>query len=259
MKNDHSVKSLEAKIQKLEKLLLEKGELVSGSAHQIRTSLSASRWIIKMFLDGDLGKLTLEQEELMQKAYDDNLRAIEIISKLLLINKMEEIEEEKYNLEEISLLNLVDDCIFDFSGEAHSHEVEIIFLKPENHLSKILADKEKLRIVLQNLLENAIKYSDKKSKIFISLKEENKLIEFSIKNSGTVISEEGKKRIFEKFYRDPDAKKREPSGTGIGLFTAKKIVENHKGKMWFESEKGKGTTMFFAIPSIISSSKENTC
>lgn len=250
MKSDNPIENLQEQIKRLEKLASEKAEIVSSSAHQIRTSLSASRWIIKMFLDGDVGKLTVEQEELMQKAYEDNLRAIETVSGLLSVNKEEEIEKEKYNFGNVDLRELVDDSIFDFSGESHNHEVEIIFLPSDKKISPVWADREKLRIVLQNLLENAIKYSDKGGKVFVALKEENDLVEFSVKNSGTIISEEGKNKIFGKFYRDPEAKKKEALGTGIGLFTAKKIIENHKGKIWFESNKERGTTMFFTIPSV---------
>ncbi|HNW71528.1 MAG TPA: HAMP domain-containing sensor histidine kinase [Candidatus Paceibacterota bacterium] len=248
MGKDDLIKSLQEKNDRLEKLCLAKTDIVSISAHQIRTSLSASRWIIKMFLDGDLGELTAEQENLMKRAYEDNVRAIEIVSELLLANKTEDTEEKKYNLEEFDIIELINDSIFDFSGETYSHEEEIIFLKPETKFPMIYADKEKIRIVLQNLIENAIKYSNKKGKIFIAIKEENGFAEVSIKDTGIGISEEGKAKIFERFYRDPEAKKKEATGTGIGLFTTKKIIENHNGKIWFESKQNQGTTFFFTIP-----------
>ena len=202
-----------------------------------------------MFMDGDFGKLNAEQENLMKKAYEDNDRAIEIVSELLLANKAEDIIEKKYDFKEVDIVELIDDSIFDFSGEADIGEKEIIFLRPEKDFGGVLADKEKLRIVFQNLLENAIKYSNNHGKIFITLKEKENFVEVSIKDVGIGISKEGRNKIFGKFYRDSEAQKKEVVGTGIGLFTAKQIVENHKGKIWFESNEGDGTTFFFTIPS----------
>ncbi len=248
MKEEETIKTLEEKNDKLNKLMAVKADIVSISAHQIRTSLSAIKWIIKMFIDGDLGKLNTEQEDLMKKAYEDNDRAISIVSELLLANKTEDIVEKKYDFKEVDILELIDDSIFDFSGEARARQVEIIFLKPSKRFTSVLADKEKLRIVFQNLLENAIKYSNQNGKIFIALKEKSDFTEVSIKDSGVGISEEGKNRIFEKFFRDTEAQKKEAVGSGIGLYTSKKIVEGHNGKIWFESNEDEGTTFYFTIP-----------
>jgi len=82
----------------------------------------------------------------------------------------------------------------------------------------------------------------------VTVRGKNDLIEISVKDTGIGISEEGKKKIFEKFYRDPRAQKKEAVGSGIGLFIVKKIVEDHGGKMYFESTEGEGTTFFFTIP-----------
>ena len=245
---ENEVKDLQEKVDKLTKLQSVRSDIVSLSAHQIRTSLSAIKWIIKMFIDGDLGKLTAEQEGLMKRAYEDNDRAISVVSELLLANKAEDVIEKPYDFKEIDLLELIDSSIFDFSGEALAHKIEVIFLKPGMQLPNVKADKEKLRIVLQNLLENAIKYSNQHGKVFIALRQKGDSIEVSVKDSGIGISEEGKKKIFEKFYRDTTAQKKEAIGSGIGLFTTKKIVEDHTGKIWFESDEGEGTTFFFTLP-----------
>ncbi|MFH1608763.1 MAG: HAMP domain-containing sensor histidine kinase [Patescibacteria group bacterium] len=247
-KNNTKSLKLEEEIEKLKKLSSVKTDLVSISAHQVRTSLSALKWIIKMFLDGDLGELTSEQENLMKKAFEGNQRAINVISELLLVNRTENIQEKKYKFSELNLEEMIESCIFDFSGEAHAQDIEIIFLKSQEREPAILADREKIRVVFQNLIENAIKYSKPHGKIFISLKEINGKIEISIKDAGIGISEEEKKKIFEKFYRTPSAQKKEVIGSGIGLFTSKQIIEKHNGKIWFESKENDGTTFFFTIP-----------
>ena len=118
MNKDEEIKKLQEENEKLIKLCSVKADMVSISAHQIRTSLSALKWIIKMFLDGDLGKLNTEQENLLKKAYDGNDRAISIVSELLLANKTENVTEQKYNFEKIDITELIDISIFDFTGEA---------------------------------------------------------------------------------------------------------------------------------------------
>jgi len=248
MDKDAEIKSLKEQNEKLLNISSAKDDMVSISAHQIRTSLSAIKWIVKMFINGDLGKLNAEQESLMKKAYEDSDRAIEVVSELLLANKTENILEKKYDFKEVDIVELIDDSIFDFSGEANAKGIEIIFLKGNKESGAILADKEKLRIVFQNLLENAIKYSNNHGKIFVALEEKGDFLEISVKDVGIGISEEGKNKIFEKFYRDKEAQKKEVFGTGIGLFTAKRIVEGHNGKIWFESSENTGTTFFFSIP-----------
>ena len=246
---NNELKKLKEENKKLKKLNAVKTDLVSISAHQIRTSLSALKWIIKMFLDGDLGKLTPEQDTLLRKAFQGNERAINIVSELLLANKTENLEERSYDFVKLDIIDTIESSIFDFTGEARSQDKEIIFLKPTNDKEPFVkADKEKIRVVFQNLLENAIKYSNPHSKIFIILKENKDEAEISVKDSGIGISEDGKSRIFEKFYRDPTAQKKEVIGSGVGLFTSKQIVEKHSGKIWFESKEGDGTTFFFTIP-----------
>ncbi|MFA6185560.1 MAG: HAMP domain-containing sensor histidine kinase [Candidatus Shapirobacteria bacterium] len=248
MLTEEEIKLMKEENERLLNLSSVKSDMVSISAHQIRTALSAQKWIIKMFIDGDLGKLSAEQENLMHKAYESNERAISIVSELLLANKTENVTEKQYAFAEVDLAELIDGSIFDFSGETHSKGIEIIFLTPKTKPPLVRGDKEKLRVVFQNILENAIKYSNAHGKIFITLTEKDGFIETSVKDTGIGISEDGKKKIFEKFYRDPGAQKKAVIGSGIGLFTIKKIVETHGGKIWFDSIDGDGTTFFFTIP-----------
>ena len=242
------IQSLEDEKERLAKIYVAKSDMVSISVHQVRTSLSAIKWIIKMFLDGDLGKFTPEQQNLLSKAYESSERAISVVSELLLANKSEDTLEKDYVFDKVNIQELIESAIFDFSGETYIKGIETIFLKPENTLLEVKADKEKLRIVLQNLLENAIKYSNMHGKIFITLVQKDEFYQISIKDTGVGISEEGKKKIFGKFFRDSEAEKKEISGTGMGLFTSKNIIEKQGGKIWFESNSGEGTTFFFTIP-----------
>lgn len=241
-----SLKALKEENEKLKKVSSSRTDIVSISAHQIRSSLSALKWIIKMFLDGDLGQLTPEQNSLLRKAYETNESAINVLNELLLTNKTEAAIDKKYVFTNVDLADITENAIFNFSGEAHAKGIEVIFLKEDS--KEVRVDKEKISVAVQNLIENAIKYSEMHGKVFVTLKADGDFMQLSVKDTGLTISEEGKGKIFEKFYRDPEAEKKEALGSGIGLFTTKKIIEDNGGKIWFESEKVSGTTFFFTVP-----------
>ena len=110
-------------------------------------------------------------------------------------------------------------------------------------------DKEKISLAISNLVDNAINYT-KEGKISIQFEydSKDKQVKFSVKDTGIGISEEQQKRLFSKFFRGINAIKAETEGTGLGLFIAKNIIEAHGGRIWFESEEGKGTTFYFTLP-----------
>jgi len=107
-----------------------------------------------------------------------------------------------------------------------------------------LADQEKVGLVIQNLLENAIKYTPEEGTIQISLGQEKNNILFKIKDSGVGIPQDQQNRIFTKFFRGSNVMRLETDGSGLGLYTAKNIIDAHKGKIWFESQEGQGTTFY---------------
>lgn len=248
MEQELDVKKILDENDRLQKICTSRSDMVSISMHQVRTAMSALKWIIKMFLDGDLGPLAPEQRNLLQKAFDSNERAITIANELLHFNKTENVAGKEFKLQELNMVELVDNAIFDFFGEAREKKIEVIFLKPEHDFPLVQADKERMQIILQNLIENALKYSDVGGKVFLTLTHAENIVEFSIRNTGTIITEESKDKIFEKFYRSPEAQKKEIVGSGLGLYTIKKMVEEHKGKIWFESNAHDGTTFLFDIP-----------
>lgn len=248
MEKEIDVNKLVEENERLEKICATRSDMVSISMHQVRTAMSALKWIIKMFLDGDLGTLTPEQRNLLQKAFDSNERAVSIANELLHFHRTESASEKIDKIEKINIVEIIDNAIFDFFGEAREKNIQVIFVKPEHNFPLVEADHEKIQIIMQNLIENALKYSDAGKKVFITLTHTENDIQFSIKNDGLVISEESKSKIFEKFYRAPEAQKKEIVGSGLGLYSIKKMIEDHKGKIWFESDEKDGTIFYFQIP-----------
>ena len=224
-----------------------KTEFVSLAAHQLRTPLSAIKWTLKMLLDGDIGKITKEQRGFVEKTYISNERMISLINDLLNITR---IEEGRY-LHNPVFANIEDEI--KYVVDSYKHEIEIrninlIFKKSNNKLSKVMIDVEKIRLAIQNLIDNAIKYTKKEGNVTITVKYVKKEVEVCVKDNGVGIPKDQQKRVFTKFFRAANVMKIETEGSGLGLYITKNIIEANKGRIWFKSEENKGTSLCFALP-----------
>jgi len=120
--------------------------------------------------------------------------------------------------------------------------------KPEKILPKIIIDRDKMEIALNNILENSINYTPAGGKIDISLKQNKGDILISIADTGIGIPKEQQDRVFSKFFRGTNAVKVDTKGAGLGLYITKNIIEAHGGKIWFKSKEGKGTVFYIRLP-----------
>ena len=224
-----------------------KTEFVSLAAHQLRTPLSAIKWTLKMILDGDLGEITKEQKDFLEKSYISNERMINLINDLLNVTRIEE-GRYLYNLEFVQFEDLVEEIIKNYKNETERKNIKIQFEKPKNKTLAIKLDAEKIKLTVSNLIDNAIKYTLPGGKIEVFIKSDKEKITFIAKDSGIGIPKDQQKRLFSKFFRGANALRIETDGSGLGLFIAKNIVEAHEGKIWFESEEDKGSTFYFELP-----------
>lgn len=224
-----------------------KSEFVSLAAHQLRTPLSAIKWITKMLLDEELGKINKKQEEFLKDSYSANERMIILIKSLLNIT---EIEEGRYIFKQssVDIEKIIKNVIGLYKEEAKRAGLKIQFKGSKERISKITIDAKKIQIAIDNLINNAIRYTLKGGRIIVSLKRGKGKLEFSIKDTGVGIPEEQQKRIFTKFFRASNVIKIETEGSGLGLYIVKNIIEAHGGKIWFKSEENKGTTFNFTLP-----------
>jgi len=134
--------------------------------------------------------------------------------------------------------------------EAQRRGIHFEFKKPRKKIPEVKIDSEKISLVFQNLLDNAIHYTKTGGQVKVSidyLKEKDRII-ISVKDTGIGIPDDQQKRVFSRFFRGANAIKTETEGTGLGLFIAKNIVEAHNGKVWFESKENKGSTFHFSLP-----------
>lgn len=225
-----------------------KSEFVSIAAHQLRTPLTSIKWILTSLIGGDFGSLNDEQKEYLQKTNQSNERMINLVDDLLNLSRIEEgryiQDKSNFSLEEVIQKN-----IEAISTKLTKKKLEILFRNEAGHI-QIMADKEKINLVIQNLIENAANYSLESGKISVFLredKEKNEVV-FQVEDSGIGIPEDQKDRIFTKFFRAQNAIHAETVGSGLGLFINKNIIESHGGKIWFLSEKDKGAIFSFSLP-----------
>lgn len=224
-----------------------KTEFISVAAHQLRTPLSAVKWTLSLLLDESSNNLTVEQRTLLMKGYESNERIIRLINEMLVVTRIES-GRMSYNFTYIHIEDLIDSCMQDFDGQARARRIELTFNEPEEKLPYINIDPDKVRAVLQNLIENALFYTKDNGKIEIDAVKENNSIKVSVKDNGIGIPEKQKSGIFNKFFRAENALKARTDGSGLGLFVSKSIVEKHGGQIGFESTEGVGTTFYFTIP-----------
>lgn len=245
MKDD--LQKLKEENEKLQKINELRSDLISTTSHSLYTSLSTLKWTLKMFLDGDLGDLTSEQKEYILKLYETNDRAIDLVSEAIETNKTEDLALV-YSKEEVGMVEIIKNVIHEFEGKAYKSKINITFNEPKKKPALAYVDKGKIRIVLQNLIDNAIKYTQSGGEITIKAEKKNDAIEISVTDTGIGISKRDQDKVFEKFMRTEKAKNKEAFGTGLGLYIAKSFVEGQNGKIWFESEENKGSTFHFTIP-----------
>ncbi len=224
-----------------------KTEFVSLSAHQLRTPLAAIKWTLRMLLDGDLGPITKEQREFVEKTYSSNERMIALINDLLDITR---IEEGRYLYRPIltEIEPIVQFVINSCKEKIERKKIIFDFKKSEERLPKVMIDVEKIRLAIQNLLDNALSYTLSGGRVIIAVRRIEKEIEFSVKDSGIGIPKDQQVRIFTKFFRGANVLRMETDGSGLGLFITKNIIEAHGGRVWFESKEGEGTTFYFTLP-----------
>ncbi len=223
-----------------------KSEFISIAAHQLRTPLSAIKWVIKMVLDGDAGKLNKEQEKLLFKGYQSNERIISLVNDMLNVSRIEE-GRFGYNFKKDDFVVAVEAALSNLENKIKTKNIKIVFNKPKK-VPPVYMDRKKMDLVLQNLLENAVKYTPEYGTIMITLEPGKEFLKVRIKDNGVGIPAKDQAKIFSKFFRATNVVRLQTEGSGLGLFIVKNIVKAHGGEITFTSKEGKGTEFVFTLP-----------
>jgi len=224
-----------------------KTEFIGIVAHQLRTPLSGVKWALDMVLRGMLGPLSDELQSFLSKCYNSNERMLSLINDMLDADRIDS-DIIKYNLMPAQILDLVINILVDTMPDIKKRKLRLSFVHKNRNVPKVRIDSEQMRLAIQNILDNAIKYTLPGGEITIDFQTAGEFVQVSVKDTGIGISEENKKNIFTRFFRSGKAIKMETDGSGLGLFIAKGIIEKHGGRIWFESKEGEGSVFMFTIP-----------
>src|SRR3989344_4422022 len=228
-----------------------KSDLVAVAAHQLRSPLANAKWIFGALLDGDYGTLNDKQREFLTQGALTNDGLVKIVDDILDLSKIEAANFD-YTLNKQKLVPFIRDIISSLHTKAGVASISLITDLPELPEGKdeFTFDTMRMRMVLINLIDNAISYSKPKRSVAISLKVYDDKAEISIRDSGIGIPKEAESKLFSKFYRAENAKKAKTRGTGLGLFLAKTIIEGHGGTIAYQTEENKGTTFTITLPRV---------
>lgn len=223
-----------------------KSEFISIAAHQLRTPLSSIKWVIKMILSGDAGELNEEQADLLNKGYKSNERMITLVNDMLDVSRIEE-GRFGYNFEVEDFMEILNTIVDTMQVQIEEKHLKFSIHKPDK-VPFVEMDKKRMSLVIQNLLENAVKYTPEYGRIEVSIETEKDFLRIRIKDNGVGIPEEDRSKMFSKFFRANNVVRMQTEGSGLGLFIVKNIIIKHGGSIDFESEEGSGTEFILTIP-----------
>jgi len=223
-----------------------RSEFVKMASHRIRTPLTSMKWIFSELSGEEGDHLSPEQKEMTKTGLDAIDRLNVLITELL---DAVSIEEGKfgYHFEKSAVTPILSEQIDLFRKRFHAKNIDF-WPTIEPGLPKVSLDREKIGVVVNNILDNAFWYTYPTGRVELHARNVDRGIVVSIFDTGIGIPEKEKPRIFQKFFRGKMAQRLNTDGTGLSLYISKNIIDGHHGRIWFESKEGKGTTIFFTLP-----------
>lgn len=223
-----------------------KDDFVSLASHQLRTPATAVKAILSMMHAGDFGELTARQTHFLAKALETNDRQLDIIEDML---NAARIDSGKLTLSPmpVDVAGLTHQAVQEHLADLAKRRLTITVDRPAESLIAT-ADPAKLRMVLDNLISNAAKYTPQGGRIRVQVEIEYPVLRIAVSDTGVGIAEADRHRLFRKFSRVENELTAEVSGSGLGLYLAKHIVDLHGGSIEVESEPGSGSTFTIALP-----------
>jgi len=223
-----------------------KSEFTSIASHQLRTPLSIMSWYSEMLLDGKAGTIKKKQKKYIKEIYNANTNLIKLVNLLLNISRID-LGTFVVNSSRVDLVKTINRVLKDFSAQIKERKLKIE-KKYKEKLFFLSTDQNIVNIVLQNVLSNAIRYTPSKGKVIISIDKKESWVLIQVSDTGYGIPESQKSQIFTRFFRAENIKDKETSGTGLGLYIAKSVIDQIGGEIWFKSIEGNGTTFYIKIP-----------
>ncbi len=222
-----------------------KTEFLSITSHELRSPMTPMRAQLQMLSEGYFGKLTDKQKEAIDIVLRNAMRLDRIIMDFLEVSRIEA-ARLKFNFVKVNLESYIVSLVKEMDNFLPEKKIKIAL--DMGKLPVIEVDPDRTMQVLRNLINNAKKFSPESSTIEVKVSVEDEHILFSVKDSGIGIAVKDQLRLFEPFFQAEQTMYRQYGGTGLGLTICKGIIESQKGKIWIESDAGKGTKIYFTVP-----------
>ncbi|MBI5139141.1 HAMP domain-containing histidine kinase [Candidatus Nomurabacteria bacterium] len=245
---DHLNKELGTANESLKELIRQRESLVHLVTHKVKGSFTRSKYIFAEILDGTFGEVNDEIKKRAQQGLDSENMGIETVDLVLNVANMQK-GTVKYDMKNVDLKEVVTKTISEKKDGAEMRGLKIESEIKEGEYA-VMGDPFWLKEVVNNLIENSIKYT-KEGKIVVGLERNDKKIKLFVKDTGVGISDEDKKNLFTEGGRGKDSVKVNVDSTGYGLYSVKLIVDAHKGRVWAESEgPGKGSQFYVELDAV---------
>ncbi len=227
----------------------ENKELISNISHDLKTPLTAIKGYCEGIIDG-VADTQEKKDKYVKTIYNKANDMDKLIGELVLISKLES-NSVPYNFSKLDINAYFSESIEEIRTELDSKDIKLAYINGLPEKVNVMADKEQLKRVINNIISNAVKYMDKEDKrIFIRIDEDEddkKSIRVSIKDNGRGVKQEELDQLFKRFFRADSSRNSEQGGSGIGLAVVKKIIEDHGGRVWATGVEGQGLTMNFTL------------
>lgn len=223
-----------------------KDEFISLASHQLRTPATGVKQYLGLVLDGYSGKITKAQEHMLRIAYESNERQLGIVNDLL---RVAQADAGKVVLQksQVDFVALIQEVLSEEQAIFEEKQLNIHFVRPSDEV-EIRVDRDRMRMVLENLINNAYKYTRSGKSITITLKNTKDAVRVTIADQGVGIRKKDIPRLFEKFLRIENPLSAQAGGTGLGLYWAQKIIALHDGEISVSSTLNKGSTFVITLP-----------
>jgi len=254
----------------LRKLDNAKTEFISIASHQLRTPLTAIKGFLSLILEGTYGQINTEVRGALDKVYLSGEQLIQLVEDLLNVSRIES-GRMQFTFDKGDVTDIIKELYANFTLAAKSKNLYLEIKLPEDEIPEIVMDKVKIREVVSNLIDNALKYSDKggvtitaeiikkgmesapRSPLTVNSEKgapiDGDAVRITVSDTGVGIPAEEMPYLFKKFSRGKDIARLHVGGTGLGIYVAKNIMEAHHGRVWVESEgAGKGSRFIMELP-----------